>query len=85
MKVFYTKPTCSYSGGIVLVAANTPEEALKVASEETRDAFTKWDYEKSCDYPAYDTYYEWATFQEVVGLAYETDEPKVIIQDFYAE
>ena len=85
MKVFYTKPQCSYSGGIVLVAANTPEEALKVAFETLDSAFSEWDYERGCDYPTYDTYYEWMPFEEVEGLSYDTDVPKVILEIFYAE
>ena len=32
MKVFCCKNQCSYSGGLILVAANTKEEAFSIAS-----------------------------------------------------
>lgn len=85
MKVFYTSPNCSYSGGVVLIAANSSEEALQIAAKEIDYAFTEWDYDKNCDVATYNTYYEWEEFKEFVGLTYDTDIPKLIMDNFFAE
>lgn len=73
MKVFYTEPFYSLSGGMILVAANTPEEALHIAAmtEETSKAIL-------------DDWYEWSQFQELSGLSFDGD-PQVIHYNFYAE
>ncbi len=87
MKVFFTKPNAPYSGGIVLVAANSEQEALLTASKdkECGYSFSNYNYESGEDIPSYDTYYEWSKFEEIPGLEYDTCEPIVIVSDYYSE
>lgn len=80
MKVFQSVPTMSYSGGVILVAANNEQEALQLAYE-TSYHFQVWTY--SGEYkPGYD---EMTEFEVVDGLSYDTNEPKVIINSIYCE
>lgn len=39
MKVFYCKNQCSYSGGLILVAANTKEEAYLTAANDDKTSY----------------------------------------------
>ena len=82
MKVFCCKNQCSYGGGLILVAANTIEEAFSIASinEDTNWLFYKM---KSGELVS-DTYpiNEWF---EVEHLSTDLSEPQVIIEDSYSE
>lgn len=82
MKVFCCKNQCSYGGGLILVAANTIEEAFSVASigEDTNWLF----YEKESGELVSDTYpiNEWF---EVEHLSTDLSKPQVIIEDHYTE
>ena len=82
MKVFCCKNQCSYGGGLILVAANTIEEAFSIASinEDTNWLFYKM---KSGELVS-DTYpiNEWF---EVEHLSTDLSEPQVIIEDHYSE
>jgi len=82
MKVFCCKNQCSYGGGLILVAANTKEEAFSVASI---DEDTKWlFYHMESGELVSDTYPidEWF---EVEHLSTDLSEPQVIIEDHYTE
>lgn len=82
MKVFCCKNQCSYGGGLILVAANTKEEAFSVASvdEDTNWLFYKMESGELVS----DTYpiNEWF---EVEHLSTDLSEPQVIIEDHYTE
>lgn len=83
MKVFCCKNQCTYGGGLILVAANTKEEAFSIASV---DEDTNW------------LFYEMEPGGEVVSDTYPKDEwfevehlstnllkPQVIIEDHHTE
>ena len=82
MKVFCCKNQCSYGGGLILVAANTVEEAFSIAS---LDEDTNWlFYTINSGELVSDTYpiNEWF---EVEHLSTDLSEPQVIIEDHYTE
>ena len=82
MKVFCCKNQCSYGGGLILVAANTIEEAFFVAS---MDEDTNWlFYKMESGELVSDTYpiNEWF---EVEHLSTDLSKPQVIIEDHYTE
>lgn len=80
MKVFVNKRTGNYSGGMILVAANSKEEAHKVMSEDERvDLWT----ENCVDKEPF--YYKSNNWQEVKGMTCDTDVPCVIDEDGYTE
>ena len=82
MKVFCCKNQCSYDGGLILVAANTIEEAFSIASinEDTNWLFYKMESGELVS----DTYpiNEWF---EVEHLSTDLSEPQVIVEDHYTE
>ena len=82
MKVFCCKNQCSYGGGLILVAANTIEEAFSIASidEDTNWLFYKMESGELVS----DTYpiNEWF---EVKHLSTDLSEPQVIVEDHYSE
>lgn len=73
MKVFVNKRMGNYSGGMIIVAANTAEEADKVFRN---DDFATWveieEYKKE-------------NWKEIEGLTCDTDIPCVIDEDGYTE
>lgn len=84
MKVFACENQNAYGGGLILVAANTKEEAFNTASVY-----------KDIDYLFYETEYKSGIFIsdtypldkwfEVKHLSTDLTEPKVIIEDHYTE
>ena len=82
MKVFCCKNQCSYGGGLILVAANTKEEAFSVASvdEDTNWLFYKMESGELVS----DTYPKNEWF-EVEHLSTDLSEPQVIVEDHYSE
>lgn len=73
MKVFVNKRIGNYSGGMILVAANSKEEAHKVMIEDD-DCSWVWEDE-----------YKSENWQEVKGMTCDTDIPHVIDEDGYSE
>ena len=69
MKVFSLYPNESYSGGVILIAANTVEEAQKIA--------------RSDEYTTY--YGDIEHIEEVKELSTNVDTPKVILSAWYIE
>lgn len=65
MNVFKIEPTSFYSGGIGLVAARDSNEAIKVFCEDEYRAFEFDEYMCTCNI--------------IVGLDFDIQEPKVII------
>ena len=88
MKVFACKNQVGYGGGLILVAANTKEEAFNTAADAAKDDWGLPFYEcksrdGSCTIKS-DTYPldEWF---EVKHLSTDLTKPKVIIEDHYSE
>lgn len=80
MKVFCCKNQYPYGGGIIMVAANSKEEAFLVAA---RDKDVKWEfYETKFGDPVSDIYpiSEW---YEEERLSSSLTEPAVIIENNY--
>lgn len=69
MKVFSLYPGVSYSGGVILIAANNLEEAQNLAEQD--------------EYLEY--YGDFANMKEVEELSANVDTPKVILSTWYIE
>ena len=82
MNVFGCTREGSYTGGIILVAANSIEEALEVYRNDS-DYYCQWDeYEVGkIDY----YYYQPERWKEYPQLAYNGDKPCVILEEGYTE
>ena len=81
MKVFINVRCGSYSGGMILVAANTKEEAIK-AFREDKDYDWMW-YE--IDDKIDDMYYGENGWMESTELTANVDTPQVIAENGYSE
>ena len=91
MRVFGAKRIGGYSGGVILVAANTIEEAILTAS---KDAKYEWMFEwYDDDYNFHEgdlrymtsEYYPIENWSEIKDLTWNGNEPTVIIEDGYSE
>lgn len=71
MKIFCFKPNVSYSGGCIIVAANSPQEALSTIMTD-----------ESCFLACYANI---NNCSELTELSTNLKEPKVIIDTFYIE
>lgn len=82
MKVFGCTREGSYSGGIILVAANSLKEALE-AYRNDRDYDYQWyEYEEGkIDYFSYQP----ERWKEYPQLEYNGDKPCVILEEGYSE
>lgn len=81
MKVFINVRRGSYSGGMILVAANTKEEAIK-AFREDKDYDWMWD---EMDDEIDDMYYGEDGWMESTVLTANVDTPQVIAENGYSE
>ena len=81
MNVFINVRCGSYSGGMILVAANTKEEAIK-AFREDKDYDWMW-YE--IDDKIGDMYYGENGWMESTVLTANVDTPQVIAENGYSE
>lgn len=90
MKVWMNKRTGGYTGGMLLVAANSAQEAheLCLNSENMECIYWEDDYEyetgKHLKMPVYN-YYNWDGWQEVPNLLYDGVSPCIIAEDGYTE
>lgn len=94
MKVFCAKRDGSYSGGLILVAANDKEEAILTAArtEKYKWMFDWVDDNGNCIYEddgntqhIHSNYYPIERWHEVENLEYKGNTPTVIIEDGYSE
>lgn len=93
MKVFACRNQCSYGGGLVLVGANTKEEAfLTAAMNDELSYLFDWvdDNYMWCEPDGNINHCRCDTFPltkwfEVENLTTDLTEPKVIIEDHYTE
>lgn len=72
LDVFACKRSGGYSGGVIVVAANSIEEAIGTA---IRDGYK---YE-------IDQYYQYNDWERLNGVVAYFDKPKVLIEDGYSE
>lgn len=70
MKVYINKRTGGYSGGLIVIAANSPEEAHSTMYR---------DLEYGRDY------YEFQNWEELQGVSYAGDKPKLLAEDGHSE
>ena len=81
MKVWINKRYDGYSGGMIIVAANTAEEAHETLHDDSNYDYLY--YKVDDDYKDY--HYEIENWVEVPNLVYEGDKPCVIAEDGYTE
>ena len=81
MKVFGCTREGSYTGGIILVAANSIEEALEVYRNDSDYDYQWYEYEEG----KIDLYYEPKRWKEYPQLIYNGDKPCVILEEGYSE
>lgn len=82
MKVFGCTREGSYTGGIILVAANSVEEALEAYRNDSDYDYRWYEYEEGkIDY----LYYQPERWKEYPQLEYKGDKPCVILEEGYTE
>lgn len=81
MKVWMNKRTGGYSGGMILVAANSAQEAHEVFHADARFA----SYWNLSDYVTDDFHYSPVGWEEVSNLEYHGEYPCVIAEEGYTE
>ena len=90
MKVWMNKRQGDYTGGLLLVAANSAQEAheLCLNSEKMEDIYWENGYEYETNehfkMPAYNCY-KWDEWQEVPNLLYDVVNPCIIAEEGYNE
>lgn len=82
MKVFCCKNQESYGGGLILVVANTIEEAFSVAS---LDEDTHWSFYKKESGELVSDCYPKNEWFEIEHLSTDLLKPQVIVEDHYTE
>lgn len=94
MKVFCCKNQLSYGGGLILVAANTKEEAYLTAAYDDKTSYL-FDWFDDNDVYSYkpdgninhctsDTY-PLGKWHEVEHLSTDLSEPKIIVEEHYSK
>lgn len=85
MKVWINRRTGGYSGGMILVAANSAEEAHKVFHSDP-DLNWMWD-NITWETPPYveDNYYQPENWEEMSMLQSNVDKPQVLAEAGYTE
>lgn len=81
MKVFINVRSGSYSGGMILVAANTKEEAIKVFREDNGYSWMWDETEEGIE----DYYYGEDGWMESTVLTADVDTPQIIEESGYSE
>lgn len=81
MKVFGCTREGSYTGGIILVAANSKEEALEAYRNDSDYNYQWYEYDEGIR----DYYYQPERWKEYPQLTYNGDKPCVILEEGYSE
>lgn len=87
MKVFMNKRQGDYTGGLLLVAANSAQEAHEfcVSSYKLENIYWEWYYgEEETRTEVYNRY-DWDGWEEVPNLWYAGVKPCIIAEDGYTE
>lgn len=91
MKVFINRRVASYSGGLAMVAANTPKEANEVLLKEFPDHVNMHDRdgnetgeEEECIYKSH-LAYKYNNWKELPGVTAEYAVPTFLAEDCYSE
>ena len=90
MKVFMNKRQGDYTGGLLLVAANSAQEARELClnSEKMEDIYWENDYEyetkEHIKMPVYNCY-KWDGWEEIPNLWYAGVKPCIIAEEGYTE
>lgn len=93
MKVFACQRQGSYSGGLIIVATNTIEEAYKTFFNDERfdwmieahDANYEWRDKNDEDAIVESYYYPLEKWYEIESLTADVTEPQVIAENGYSE
>ena len=94
MKVFMNKRQGDYTGGLLLVAANSAQEAheLCVNSEKMEDIYWEWFYGEIYDDVVHEQYkervynsYKWDGWEEIPNLWYAGVKPCIIAEEGHSE
>lgn len=87
MKVFMNKRQGAYTGGLLLVAANSAEEAheLCLKSEELKYIYWDENWDEDCGCTLDEAFYPHGGWQEVPNLWYAGVNPCIIAEDGYTE
>lgn len=72
MKVYINHRTGVYSGGLIVVAANSPEEAHGTMFKDLH-----------CEYDSMQ--YKFENWEELQGVSYDGDKPKVLAEGGYTK
>ena len=90
MKVFMNKRQGDYTGGLLLVAANSVQEAHELCLNSEDMEYVYWedgydyDTDKHFKMPAYNCY-DWEGWEEVPNLYYAGVKPCIIAEEGYNE
>lgn len=90
MKVFMNKRQGDYTGGLLLVAANSAQEAHELCLNSDELEYAYWEYwydyetDSNIKIPAYNCY-KWDGWQEVPNLWYAGVKPYIIAEEGYYE
>lgn len=87
MKVWMNKRQGDYTGGLLLVAANSAEEAHELCVNSKKMEYIYWvDYmSENGDKTPIDDCYKWDGWQEVPNLWYAGVKPCIIAEEGYTE
>lgn len=82
MRVWFNTRTGGWSGGMILVAANSAEEAHETVHNDSRFSYL---YSKKSDGTYRDLYYMLSDWEEIPTLTYSGSKPCVIMEAGYSE
>lgn len=87
MKVFMNKRQGGYTGGLLLVAANSAQEAHEfcVSSYKLENIYWEWYYGAEETRKEVYNRYKWNGWKEVPDLLYAGAEPCIIAEEGYTE
>lgn len=87
MKVWMNKRTGDYTGGLLLVAANSKQEAHELCLNSEKMEYIYWEWYYGAEETRTEVYnrYDWDGWQEVPNLWYAGVKPCIIAEGGYAE
>lgn len=87
MKVFMNKRQGDYSGGLLLVAANSVQEAHELCLNSENMEYIYWEWYYGAEETKQEVYnkYDWNGWEEVPNLLYDGVNPCIIAEEGYTE